>query len=167
MMLKQKEVTMKRFLILFFLLSAFFLFMLNCASNRTFGDTLQDADIKAMFENYEYVSNYNYFYTGYGNGPEAIVGIKKDYELVKVSGRINITNWQQFEPDSEKLNELVDAISESRYRRPPWGGIIYGPGRDQVSVLYVTGLPSTYKQSWFKEGNQIVVTPHQPYASPR
>jgi hypothetical protein len=160
---------MKRLLILFFLLSFFSLFMLNCASNRTVGNTLQDADTKAKFENYEYISNNNYFYTGYGNGPEAIVGIKKDYELVKVSGRINITNWQQFEPDSEKLKELVDAIriSESRYRRPPWGGIIYGPGRDQVAVLYVTGLPSSYKQSWFKEGNQIVVTPHQPYASPR
>ena len=63
-----------------------------------------------MFENYEYVSNYNYFYTSYGNGPEAIVGIKKDYELVKDSGRINVTNWQQFEPDSEKLKELVDAM---------------------------------------------------------
>ena len=160
---------MKRLLLFFFLLSVFSLFMLNCASNRTVGNTLQDADIKAMFENYEYVSNYNYFYTGYGNGPEAIVGIMKDYELVKVSGRINITNWQQFEPGSEKLKELVDAIriSESRYRRPPWGGIIYGPGRDRIAVLYVTGLPSSYKQSWFKEGNQIVVTPHQPYSGGR
>ena len=163
---------MKRFLILLFFLSPVFcLLMLSNASSwtKTIGNSVQDDDIKTMFENYEYVSNYSYFYTSYGNGPEAIVGIKKDYELVKVSGRINITNWQQFEPDSEKLKEVVDAIriSESRYRRPPWGGIIYGPGRDQVAVLYVTGLSSSYKQSWFKEGNQIVVTPHQPYASPR
>ena len=144
--------------------------MLSCASsNRTVGNTLQDADIKAMFENCEYISDYSYFYTGYGNGPEAIVGVDKDYVLVKVSGRINITNWNPFEPDSEKLKELVNAIriSESRYRRPPWGGVIYGPGRGQVAVLYVSGLPSSYKQSWFKEGNQIVVTPHQPYSGGR
>jgi hypothetical protein len=73
---------MKRFLILFFLSSAFCLFMLSCASNWTknYGSSVQDADIKTMFETYEYVSkNYNYFYTGYGNDPQAIVGIKKDY----------------------------------------------------------------------------------------
>jgi len=162
---------MKRFLEIGFLLSLFCLFMLSCASNRSVGNTLQDADIKAMFENYEHISDYNYFYTGYGNGPEAIVGIDKDYELVKVSGRSNITNWQQFEPDSEKMKELVDAIkvnrsSEGPYLNPPWGGIIYGPGRDQAAVLYVTGMPSG-KSSWFKDDNKIVVTPHVLYTGGR
>ena len=64
---------------------------------------MQDNDIKAMFENYEFVSDYNYYYTGNANDPEAILGIQKKYELVKVSGRINVTNWQQFEPGGEKL----------------------------------------------------------------
>ena len=162
---------MKRPLTLFSLLSLISLFMLSCASNRTVGNTLQDADIKAMFENYEYNSDYNYFYTGYGNGPEAIVGLKKDYELVKVSGRSNITNWQQFEPDSEKMKELVDTIKanrsfEGRYLSPPWGGIIYGPGRDQVAVLYATGMAGG-KSSWFKDENQVVVIPHVPYSGGR
>ena len=165
----QKEKAVKRLLILFFLLSIFSFFMLNCASYGTVANTLYDDDIKTMFENYKYISKYNYYYTGYGSGPEAIIGINKDYELVKVSGRINITNWQQFDPDSEKLKEFVDAIriSESRYQRPPWGGIIYGPGRVQVAVLYATGLPNSYKLTWFKDGNQLVVTPHEPYSSPR
>jgi hypothetical protein len=46
---------MKRFLILFFLLSAFCLLMLSCASNWTkkYGSSVQDADVKAKFENYE------------------------------------------------------------------------------------------------------------------
>ena len=56
-------------------------------------------------------SNYNYFYTSYGNDPVAIVAINKNYELVKVSGRRGIvTSWQQFETDGKKLKELVDAI---------------------------------------------------------
>ena len=107
---------MKRRLIVFFLLSLFPLFEMSCASNYTkkYGGAVQDGDIKAMFDNYEYISNYNYFYTGYGNGPEAIVGIKKDYELVKVSGRGNVTNWQQFETGGEKLKELVEAIKADR-----------------------------------------------------
>ena len=86
--------------------------MLSCASNWTknYGSFSRDDDIKTMFENYEYVSNYSYFYTSYGNGSEAIVGIKKDYELVKVSGWVSVTNWQQFESGGEKLKELVEVM---------------------------------------------------------
>ena len=78
---------MKRLLILFFLLSFFSLFMLSCASSWTKnnGSFVQDNEIKTMFETHEYVSDYNYFYTVsvYDNYPEAIVGIKEDYEIVK------------------------------------------------------------------------------------
>ncbi len=155
---------MKRFLILFFLLSAFCLLMLSCASNWTkkYGSSVQDADVKAKFENYEYVSSYNYFYTGYGNGPEAIVGIKKNYELVKVSGRINVTNWQQFEPGGEKLKELVDGIKAANLslRRPPNGYIMNAPGGDQVGVMYATTLPTTDTVIRLRDGNLITVTPH-------
>jgi hypothetical protein len=124
---------------------------------------VQDDDIKAMFENYEYVSNYSYFYTGYGNGPEAIVGIKKDYELVKVSGRGNVTNWEQFEPGGEKLKELVEAIKADRYperNSPTYGYIISTPGGDQVGVMYAVRLPETYTQIGLRDGNLIAVSPH-------
>jgi hypothetical protein len=139
---------------------------MSCASNYTnkYRGAVQDGDIKAMFENYEYISNYNYYYTGYGNGPEAIIGINKDYELVKVSGRGNVTNWQQFEPDVEKLKELVEAIKADRYPEPNspiYGYIISASGEDQVGVLYRIGLPGTATQTWFKDGNQIAVTPHK------
>jgi len=156
---------MKRFLKISFLLSLFSLFMLSYASSgtKTIGNCDQDNDIKTMFENYEYVSNYSYFYTGYGNGPEAIVGIKKDYELVKVSGRRNVTNWQQIETDDEKMKELVEAIKADRYperNSPTYGYIISTPGEDQVGVLYRIGLPGTATQIRFKDGNQLEVTPH-------
>ena len=162
---------MKRFLILFFLSSAFCLFMLSCASNWTknYGSSVQDADIKAMFETYEYVSkNYNYFYTGYGNDPQAIVGIKKDYELVKVSGRVNVTNWQQFEPGGEKLKELVEAMNMPG-RGTPYGSIINAPGGDQVGVMYTTSWESSYSEIRLKDGNLIAVIPHHdnsPYGGP-
>ena len=157
---------MKRIIEISFLLSLIFLFMLSCASNRTVGNTLQDADIKAMFENYEYISDYNYFYTGYGNGPEAIVGIKKDYELVKVSGRQNVTNWQQFETGGEKMKELVEAIKADRYpdrNDPTYGYIISTPGGDQVGVMYAIRLPNTFRQIGLSDGNLIAVSPHLIY----
>jgi hypothetical protein len=161
--LKQNEVTMKRFLILFFLLSAFSLFMLSCASNWTKknGSFVRDDDIKTMFETHEYVSDYNYFYTdsAYWDYPEAIVGIKKDYGLVKVSGWVSATNWQQFEPGSEKLKELVEAI----YTRTSYGYIIYAPGGgDQIGVMYSQKWVGPYiPEIRFKDGDLIAVTPHK------
>jgi len=152
---------MKRFLILFFLLSAFCLLMLSCASNWTEnnGSSVQDDEIKAMFETYEYVSNYNYFYTGYENDPEAVVGIKEDYQLVKVSGRVNVTNWQQFEPGDEKLEELVKAMRIPE-RRQPYGYIINAPGGDQVGVMYTTSWRGYRSEIRLKDGSLISVTPH-------
>ena len=157
---------MKKLLKISFLLSLFSLFMLSYASSwtKTIGNCDQDDDIKTMFETYEYVSNYNYFYTGYGNDPEAIVGIKKDYELVKVSGRQNVTNWQQFETGGEKMKELVEAIKADRYpdrNDPTYGYIISTPGEDQVGVLYRIGLPGTATQILLRDGNQIAVIPHK------
>jgi hypothetical protein len=135
--------------------------MLSCASNWTkkYGSSVQDADVKAKFENYEYVSSYNYFYTGYGNGPEAILGILKNYELVKVSGRVNVTNWQQLEPSGEKLKELVEAMNMPG-RGIPYGSIINAPGGDQVGVMYATTLPNSHTVIRLKDGNLMTVTPH-------
>ena len=154
---------MKRFLILFFLLSAFCLLMLSCASNWTKnnGSAVQNDDIKAMFETHEYVPDYNYFYTFsvYANYPEAIVGIKKDYELVKVSGWVSVTDWQQFESGGEKLKELVEAM----YNPTSYGYIIYAPGGgDQIGVMYSQKWEGPYiPEIRFKDGNLIALTPHK------
>ena len=155
---------MKRFLILFFLLSTFCLLMLSCASNWTKnnGSFAQDDDIKTMFETHEGVPDYNYFYTfslKFSNRPEAIVGIKKDYELVKISGWINVTNWQQFESGGEKLKELVEAM----YNPTSYGYIIYAPGGgDQIGVMYLQKWEGPYiPEIRFKDGNQLEITPHK------
>ena len=145
--------------------------MLSCASNgtETIGYKVWDEDINAQFENYEYVSNYNYFYTGYGDGPVAIVGLNKNYELVIVSGRGNVTNWQQFETGGEKLEELVDAIKA--YRGPEGQGRADGcsintPGGDLVGVMYRARLHSSgIIQIKLSEGNRIAISPHS-YSSP-
>ena len=156
---------MKRILEISFLLSLLCLFMLSCASikTKTIGSKVKDEDIKALFENYEYVSNYSYFYTGYGDGPVAILGIDKEYELVKVSGRGNVTNWQQFEAGGEKLKELVDTMKA--YRSPERKGLTDGysistPDGDQIGVMYHARLTSGGIQIQLREGNRIAVSPH-------
>jgi hypothetical protein len=155
---------MKRLSILFFLLSLIFLFMLSCASNSTKnnGRVATDDDIRAMFKTYEYDLKYNYFYSlgKWSSVPEAIVGINKDYVLVKESYESDFTNWQQFEPGSEKLKELVDAMVKptSNYYSEV-GFKIYAPGGgDQIGIMYsVNRFGSNKPEIRFKDGNQIVV----------
>jgi len=154
---------MKRFLFLFFLLSAFCFLTLSCASNWTKnnGSSAQNDDIKSMFKTYEHVSNYNYFYTGYATSPEAIVGIEQNYALVKVSGWANKTNWQQFDPRGAKLKELVEAMSIPGRGRP-YGYSINSPSGDQIGVMYTTRWGSFYStEVRLKGANLIAVTPHK------
>ena len=151
---------MKRLVLLFFLLSLISLFMLSCASNwpKNFGSYTQDEEIKTMFEAHEYVSEYNYFYTNYQDSPEAIVGIDKDYDLVKVSGWARTTDWQEIEPGSKKLKKKVEAM----YNPATYGYILYGPGGNQVGVMYTGKWGTRYTtEVRLKDANQLEVTPHK------
>ena len=151
---------MKRFIKLSFLLPLFSLFLLSCTSNWTKnnGSVTTDDDITAMIQAHEYVSGYNYFYTAnyWTNSPVAIVGIKEEYELVKDSNRQFWTNWQQLEPGNEKLNELVEAMDNTK----SYGFIIYAPGgEDQIGILYSGKSGVDLPEIRFKDGNQIVIIP--------
>ena len=136
------------------------LMLLSCASNWTknSGSTAKDDEIRAMFETYEYVPDYNYFYTGYAHDPEAIVGILKDYELVKVSGRINVARWQKFEPGGKILKELVEAMNMPG-KGKPYGSIINAPSGDRIGVMYAIKGKSSYTDIRLMDGNQLEVTP--------
>ena len=158
---------MKIILEISFLLSLFSLFMMSCASNlaKNNGSVATDDDTRAMFENYEYVSEYNYFYTAEWrtNSPRAIVGINKDYELVKDSSGLHWTNWQQFEPGSEKMKELVELISAESVGIgliTSYGFIIYAPGgEDQIGIMYTRKAGADMPEIQFKDGNLIAVKP--------
>ena len=157
---------MKRILKISFLLSLLSLLMMSCASNSTKnnGRVATDDDTRAMFETYEYDLTYNYFYNlgRWNSSPVAIVGINKDYVLVKESYPSDFTNWQQFEPGSEKLKELVDAMDKPTTNYYSSAGfIIYAPGgEDQIGIMYyVRRVGSDKPEIRFKDGNLIVVKP--------
>lgn len=151
---------MKRNFTIPFLPSLICLLILSCSSNwpKNFGIYTQEEGIKTMFEAHEYVSEYNYFYTGYTNSPEAIVGINKDYDLVRVSGWGHTTDWQKIEPDSKKLKEIVEAM----YSPTSYGYIIYAPDGVQVGIMYSQKWGSVWvPEIRLKNGNQLEVTPHK------
>ena len=143
--------------------------MLSCASNSTKnnGSVATDDDIRAMFETYEYELKYNYFYIlgRWDRSPKAIIGINKDYVLVKESKdpyAYGWTNWQQFEPSSEKLKELVEEMDTAMFYTTSVGFIIYAPGGgDQIGIMYLRKRNATGPDIRFKDGNRIVVLPRK------
>ena len=152
---------MKGLLIFLFLLFPFALFMLSCASNgKNWGSSVQDADIRAKFERYEYVADYNYFYTGPASSPAAILGIQREFELVRDSGRGGSkTNWQQFEPEGTKLKEFVEAMNNPGRSRP-FGFSIKTPTGEEIGVMYARPMGSPWTEEiYFQDGNRLSVTP--------
>jgi len=158
---------MKRFSILFLMLSLISLFILSCTSNWTKnnGSVATNDDIKAIFENHEYISEYNYYYTANYryNSLQAIVGIREDYELVKESSGLYWTDWQQFEPSREKLKELVEALDNpTSTDSSTIGFIIFTPGGgDQIGIMYSVKWYSDIPEIRFKDRKLIVVKPRK------
>ena len=151
---------MKNSFAVLLLLTFVFLFIPGCASNWTKnnGSSEQDDAVKTMFETYEYVSDYNYFFSGYASSPEAILGIQREFELIKVSGWANKTSWQQFDADGARVEELVEAMGRQR----PFGYIIKSPDGNKIGVLYTSRWGTRYKtEVRLMDGNQLAVTPHK------
>jgi hypothetical protein len=134
--------------------------MLSCASNgKNWGSSVQDDDIRAKFESYEYVADYNYFYTGPANSPAAILGIQQKFELVRDVGRGGSkTNWQQFEPEGTKLKEFVEAMNNPGRSRP-FGFSIKTPTGEQIGVMYTRPLGGWSEAIHFYDGNRLSVMP--------
>ena len=153
---------MKRYFSIFFLLSLFCLVTLGCASAwKKWGISAPDADIKAKFERYEFVADYNYFYTRLASSPDAILGIQREFELVRTSGwKGSKTSWQQFEPEGAKIKEFIEAMSRKPGRFPPFGYSIKAPTGDQIGVMYATPRgPGSSDDVQLLDGNRLSVTP--------
>ena len=150
---------MKKILEISILLLIFSLLLLSCASNRTKdnGSVATDDNIKAMFETHEYESQYNYFSTSgrWDRSPKAIVGINKDYVLVKESYKADFSDWQQFEPNSGNLKELVEAMDTTASN----GFIIYASDGDQIGIMYAVKWGADLPEIQFKDENLIAVKP--------
>ena len=138
------------------------LLLTGCSTNwaKSLGSYTQDAEITQSFKNYRYNNDYNYFYTGKVKSPEAIIGIQKGYELVKVSGWANTTNWKSFEPsDGEKLQKLVNGMGKSRRL---YGAYIKVPGGESIGVMYTKKWGGSYSPYIrLLDNNRLEVVPHK------
>ena len=72
------------------------------------------------------------------------------------------TDWQKFEPSSEKLKELVKAMDTGMPYTTSVGFKIYAPGgEDPTGIMYSRKWDATGPDIRFKDGNLIVIKPRK------
>ena len=127
------------------------------AYTQSLGSAKKSQEISRLFKTYQKHLDYKYYYSDFMKGPEAVVGIHNDYNIVISSGSgSHAVRWKEFEPTPQNLEMLVKGIEKNDN---PYGADIFDPAGKKVGILY------TFKQENYKplvrmlEDNLINVVP--------
>jgi hypothetical protein len=133
-----------------------------CASGpearENLGTLKLSREVSQIFENYQVLSNYKYYFTGSQTKPLAIMGIDRKYTLVS---RI----WKEAaDLTPEQLKRWVDQILEFLPPMRTYGAHILGADGQQVGIWY-----SPYDETTVRmlADNQIEVVPPSYARKPR
>ena len=104
------------------------------AYSQSLGSCKKSQEVSKLFKSYQYQPDYNYYYAGFMDNPDAVVGIHNNYLLEKSSGRsFEAVRWIEFETTSQNLEILVKGI-ETHGR--PYGAVILDHAGTQVGIIY-------------------------------
>ena len=119
----------------------FFIAVSSCATSGTqnIGGFKENQGITQGFQSHQFFPEYTYYFAGFMDKPEAIVGIQHDYRIQEISSWGSYsTRWKKLEPTTGNLKNLVGGIDKgSRGDRKPYGVLLSDPAGKQVGVLYV------------------------------
>ena len=121
----------------------------GCATIGTKGTMQRSQELNQKFLNYEVLLDYNYYYSGGSDRPNAILGIHKDYQLVS---RL----WQTVEISPTQLEKWIRSIAPEDYRGSSgyFAAYILDPDGKKVGTWYSIQKTTTVK---FLEGNKIEI----------
>jgi len=113
----------------------------SCATSglKNIGSFKENPSITKGFQSHELLPGYTYYFSGFMDKPEAIVGIHRDYRIEEISNWGSYsTRWKELEPTTENLKKLADGIGKNnRLDRKPYGVVLSDPAGKQVGILYV------------------------------
>lgn len=120
----------------------------GCLAN--YGTMEPSRDINKLFESYQVMPDYRYYYTGGQNNPKVIMGIRKDYTL-------KTSSWIPMDPlTSDILKKRIDAMTN--LGTAGWavdGWMIYSPAGEKVGLWYSRLGHTTVK---FGENKEVLVS---------
>ena len=137
------------------------LFITSCAAKNT-SQIRENHKVTQIFRSYTVVPDYNYYYYGIPDLPDAIIGIDKK---LTVQSRL----WQNMTLTEESLNKLVIDLDRfatgsefapqynNRYR----GAYIFDPEGNNVGIWY-----SKYDWGVFEFQEPDIIIPYAPSLSP-
>jgi hypothetical protein len=85
-------------------LAASVLVMAACATQNR-GGLKHSPEVAQAFETYHVFEDHRYYYLNQENKPYAVVAVKNSY-------RIDSVMWREFDPQSGKLEKIVDLVKE-------------------------------------------------------
>ena len=133
----------------------------SCTTSGTqnIGSFKENPEITQGFQSHQYLPEYTYYYAGFMNKPEAIVGIHRDYRIQEISSWGSYsTRWKELETTTENLKSLVEGIDKNkRSDRKPYGVLLSDPAGKQVGILYVMINRNYQPRIRVFEGNRINV----------
>ena len=129
----------------------------GCTTIGSTKETMQRSqELNQKFLNYEVLLDYNYYYSGGHDRPNAILGIHKDYQLVSPL-------WKTIQLNSAQLEKWIETIAPENYRGQYRyvAAYILAPNGKKVGIWYSNRNPNPVK---FLEKNKIKV--YSPDLSP-
>jgi hypothetical protein len=96
--------------------------------NFKYGSLQRSIEITRIFESYEVLPNYNYYYSGLGDIPYAIIGIDKNYRLRR-------GQWKEIHITTQILRNWISRM-DFIYGYRPYGSQILDNDGKQVGIWY-------------------------------
>jgi hypothetical protein len=104
----------------------------GCASTGPRGTLTGDTEVKTVFESYQVLEGYNYYFNGPQGRPTAILAVRSEYELVN-------PEWIEFQASSVQLKKWVDWYDQTfgmRTQYYPNGFRIRSPTGEEIGMWY-------------------------------
>jgi hypothetical protein len=118
----------------------------------TYGKIKRDKAVNEIFEKNKILSDHNYYRSGPGNIPYAIIGVHKNYKLRKGL-------WEQVVLTTQLLRSYVYQM-DTIYGYPPYGSKILDDNGKQIGIWYSSKQWTTVIME--KDNGVSVFTPEPP-----
>jgi hypothetical protein len=125
-------------------------FLSGCAATGKNPGVTTSREATAIWNSYQILPNYRYYYSGPDAQPFYIIGIDDRYKLM--------TNlWKPVDLTPAKLKDWINYI-QPRYNPWPYGAYITGPNREQIGLWYSVRDWRRKGSAILGENNQVTVT---------
>ena len=104
----------------------------GCAGSGNYGRLQRSHEAHKIFNSYQVLPDYKYYYSGPEGRPDAIMGVLNEYAL-------QTTHWTQIDATEVQLKKLIDWINfhhGTNVRYYPYGFVILDPKGNCLGVWY-------------------------------